>query len=640
MSGRGLPHYTQAAPCGSLGPRGSTTMAWPTLRTCQQEAFDQYMADRRCKREWLAMLTPGAGKTIFALYVAATLKRLGVIYRVAVYVPSDSLRKQWADVASEFGLELLPVKEPSDYNDPEADGFVATYSQMNTTGAQLACRAVSSVPTLAILDEVHHLGDNKAWGAGVQRALAQAENILMLTGTPWRSDDCPIPWCAYDPETGRVKVDFAYEYGNAVADMVCRAVEIQAYDGQARFLDNATEVTKSLKDTGKGRALGKMFDAVFDPERQWTPMLLEKAHHLLLDRRKDVPDAGGLVVTDSAKTAEAIAEHLARITGQKPTVVISEDDKAVTKLDAFRHDGSQMWLVAIRMVSEGVDVPRLMVGCYLSRWKTPLFFRQFVGRFVRVRPQCQPSLDAHIIIPAVSVLMELSTEIEQELRDQLSRFDDDELDADDAPYHPSPQQPADIPHQRQDGLACPQAEQTELFDLEGNPLVDAPEPQAPGTVILEAGSAAFHRSDRRGIGQPSEVYLPGHQVCLDLNIPTTYARSIATLLVEQSRTSTSTPPAELSPAVMPAYKKKDMLRSDIDRNVKKLARMRCRPTGNDGSEERGKQQKLINIDLAQRFGTRAHVPTSTLKRIRDHLAIEIKKEAARDAPRRTAPRAR
>ncbi|MEU9348405.1 DEAD/DEAH box helicase family protein [Streptomyces sp. NPDC048278] len=487
-------------------------MAWPTLRTCQQEAFDQYMADRRRKREWLAMLTPGAGKTIFALYVAATLKQLGVIYRVAVYVPSDSLRQQWADVASAFGLELFPVKEPSDYNDPEADGFVATYAQMNPTGAKLAARAVCSAPTLAILDEVHHLGDKKVWGEGTQRALAQAENILMLTGTPWRSDDCPIPWCAYDPETGRVQVDFAYEYGNAVADAVCRAVEIQAFDGQARYLDNATEITKSLKDTGKGRELGKMFDAVFDPQQQWTPMLLEKAHQLLVDRRRDVPDAGGLVVTDNVKTAEAIAGHLARISGQKPTVVVSEDDDAVAKLDTFRRDGTRMWLVAIRMVSEGVDVPRLMVGCYLSRWKTPLFFRQFVGRFVRTRPDCPPSYDAHIIIPAVSVLMELSTEIEQELRDQLSRFDDDELDADDPLVGQIPhQQPADIPQQGSESAACAQAGQAELFDLDGNPTADdePPTSRTSGTVVLEAGSAAFHRSDRRGIGQPPEVYLPG-----------------------------------------------------------------------------------------------------------------------------------
>uniref|UniRef100_UPI003F494438 DEAD/DEAH box helicase n=1 Tax=Streptomyces sp. CA-136453 TaxID=3240050 RepID=UPI003F494438 len=227
-------------------------MPWPQLRTCQQEAFDQYMADRKYKREWLAMLTPGAGKTIFALYVAATLKQMGVIFRVAVYVPSDSLRQQWADVASLFGLELLPVRFPSDYNDHDSDGFVATYAQMNANGAERAFLAITATPTLAILDEAHQLGDDKTWGAGTQHALRHAENILMLTGTPWRSDDARIPWCAYDEETGRVQVDFAYEYGNAVADNVCRAVEIHAYDGQARYLDNATEVTKSLKDTSKG----------------------------------------------------------------------------------------------------------------------------------------------------------------------------------------------------------------------------------------------------------------------------------------------------------------------------------------------------------------------------------------------------
>ncbi|REK89557.1 ATP-dependent helicase [Streptomyces inhibens] len=616
-------------------------MPWPQLRTCQQEAVDRYMADRKGRREWLAMLTPGAGKTIFALYVAATLKEMGVISRVAVYVPSDSLRQQWADVASVFGLELLPVKDPSDYNDRESDGFVATYAQMNASGAERAFRAVTSTPTLAILDEVHHLGDNKTWGEGTQRALTHAENILMLTGTPWRSDDCPIPWCRYDAETGRVLVDFAYEYGNAVADNVCRAVEIHAYDGQARYLDNATEITKSLRDTGTGRELGRMFDAVFDPEQEWTPALLNKAHQLLVDRRRDVPDAGGLVVTDSKETAKAIAKLLTLISGQEPTVVISEDDHAVEKLNGFREDGSKMWLVAIRMVSEGVDVPRLMVGCYLSRWKTPLFFRQYVGRFVRTRPECPPHFDAHIIIPAVSVLMELGTEIEQELRDQLSRFDDDELDADDAaeaPVETSPTLP--IPQQRHENTAGGEAEQAELFDLDGNPaFMDGPEAQARGTVILEAGSAEFYRSDRRGIGQPAKIYLPGHEACLEHNIPTTYARHMAEFLATQARIGIAAPiPPPAAP--MPAYKKKDMIRAEVDRHVDRLARMQCRRNGNDSTQERGKRQTAINTDLMRRFGARPDCTTSTLKRILDHLATEIKKEAARDGARRRTHRAR
>ncbi|MFF0484987.1 DEAD/DEAH box helicase [Streptomyces sp. NPDC004435] len=615
-------------------------MPWPQLRTCQQEAFDQYMADRKCKREWLAMLTPGAGKTIFALYVAATLKQMGVIYRVAVYVPSDSLRQQWADVASVFGLELLPVRFPSDYNDHDSDGFVATYAQMNPAGAERAARAITSAPTLAILDEVHHLGDDKTWGAGTQRALAHAENILMLTGTPWRSDDARIPWCAYDEETGRVQVDFAYEYGNAVADSVCRAVEIHAYDGQARYLDNATEVTKSLKDTSKGRELGKMFNAVFDPAQQWTPMLLEKAHRLLVDRRRDVPDAGGLVVTDNKETAKAIAKLLTRISGEEPTVVISEDEDAVAKLDAFRNDGSKLWLVAIRMVSEGVDVPRLMVGCYLSRWKTPLFFRQYVGRFVRTRAECPPHYDAHIIIPAVSVLMELSTEIEQELRDQLHRFDDDELDADDDTQPTGRESAASIPEQRQEAAAQAVAEQAELFDIDGNPTCET-DRASTDTVILEAGGAEFYRSDRRGIGQSAAIYLPGHQACIDHNIPTTYARNMAELLAKQRPAPPDTSaPATTAAPVLPAYKKKDMIRAEVDRHVDRLARMQCRRAGSDSSQERGRRQTTINTDLMRRFGARPDCTTSTLKRILDHLATEIRKEAARDLTRHGKNRVR
>lgn len=622
-------------------------MPWPQLRTCQQEAFDQYMADRKHKREWLAMLTPGAGKTIFALHVAATLKQMGAAYRIAVYVPSDSLRQQWADVASVFGLELLPVRFPSDYNDHDSDGFVATYAQMNPAGAERAFRAVTSTPTLAILDEAHHLGDDKTWGAGTQRALTHAENILMLTGTPWRSDDARIPWCTYDEETGRVEVDFAYEYGNAVADNVCRAVEIHAYDGQARYLDNATEVTKSLKDTAKGRELGKMFDAVFDPKQQWTPMLLEKAHQLLTDRRRDVPDAGGLVVTDSKDTARAIAKILQRISGEEPTVVISEDDDAVAKLDAFRHDGSKLWLVAIRMVSEGVDVPRLMVGCYLSRWKTPLFFRQYVGRFVRTRPECPPHYDAHIIIPAVSVLMELSTEIEQELRDQLCRFDDDELDAADAGPDPgtataTATATATVPAQgRETSTQHEGAGQAELFDMDGSPACESA-PRATGTVIIEAGSAEFYRSDRRGIGQPADIYLPGRQACIDHNIPTTWARNMAELLIKQRLASpdnsVSTVPQPMP--VVPAYKKKDMIRAEVDRHVDRLARMQSRRSGNDSKQERGRRQTTINSDLMRRFGARPDCTTSTLKRILDHLTTEIRKEAARDVTRHGKHRVR
>jgi superfamily II DNA or RNA helicase len=69
------------------------------------------------------------------------------------------------------------------------------------------------------------------------------------------------------------------------------------------------------------------------------------------------------------------------------------------------------------MISEGVDIPRLAVGVYASKTQTPLFFRQVVGRFVRVRDD--EELNARLMIPAVPELMRHAREIEEELRHQL-----------------------------------------------------------------------------------------------------------------------------------------------------------------------------------------------------------------------------
>ncbi|MFI9332019.1 DEAD/DEAH box helicase [Kitasatospora sp. NPDC052868] len=613
-------------------------MPLPELRNCQREAFDQYMADR--KRTWLAMLTPGAGKTIFALAVASRLKEMGVVDKISVFVPSDNLRQQWAAAAADFGLDLIPVKESADYEDWEFDGFVATYSQMAAgDGAEWARKAITANRTIVIHDEVHHLGDKKAWGAGTFSATDGAERILMLTGTPWRSDDARIPWCTYDPITGEVEVDVAYEYGYAVADGVCRAAEFHSYDAELRYRDVMTEVTVSLRDKGKGPKLGKMFDVVFDPDQPWTPGLLARAHELLMERRRDVPDAGGLVVTDRHETAEAIGRILERISGQKPTLVTSERDDPVELLDAFRQDGSRMWLVAIRMVSEGVDVPRLMVGCYLSRWKTPLYFRQFVGRFVRVRKGCGTEFDAHVIIPAVSVFMENAADIEQQLRDFSMAVDleDDELDG--HGFHggapggeTAAVEGAMLPAQAGPVEPCPDtAARGPLHD--GAALI-GDQGTLPFEQTVEVGSAEFYQSDRRGVGVSSAVYLPGEQLCRDGGVPTTWTRQILSVLESKGVLAQAlgvTVPA--APPEPPKFRKKQMLRDEVKRRVYRLAQMQARAAGQDTAEYRGKRQKAINSELAERFDYRAQCSIPTLKKIVQFLTSAIEQEAAADRRR-------
>jgi hypothetical protein len=88
--------------------------------------------------------------------------------------------------------------------------------------------------------------------------------------------------------------------------------------------------------------------------------------------------------------------------------VLSDDPRATERIGEFSESDGR-WLVAVRMVSEGVDVPRLAVGVYATSASTPLFFAQAVGRFVRSRKKGET---ASVFLPSVPVLLELASELE------------------------------------------------------------------------------------------------------------------------------------------------------------------------------------------------------------------------------------
>ena len=88
--------------------------------------------------------------------------------------------------------------------------------------------------------------------------------------------------------------------------------------------------------------------------------------------------------------------------------MLSDDKGSSDRISAFSA-GTSRWLVAVRMVSEGVDVPRLAVGVYATSASTPLFFAQVIGRFVRSR---RPGETASVFLPSVPNLLLLASEME------------------------------------------------------------------------------------------------------------------------------------------------------------------------------------------------------------------------------------
>ncbi len=158
--------------------------------------------------------------------------------------------------------------------------------------------------------------------------------------------------------------------------------------------------------------------------------MLSAADTRLTEVRRGMPDAGGLVIATDQTTARAYAKILSGVSGQPPVVVLSDDAAASDRIEQFR-DGDQRWMVAVRMVSEGVDVPRLAVGVYATSASTPLFFAQAVGRFVRARRRGET---ASIFVPSVPILLGLAGELEIERDHALDRprADDEEWPAEDA----------------------------------------------------------------------------------------------------------------------------------------------------------------------------------------------------------------
>ncbi len=287
--------------------------------------------------------------------------------------------------------------------------------------------------TLVIFDEIHHGGDAKSWGEAIREAYGDATRRLALTGTPFRSDDAAIPFVNYSPDGEgllRSSADHTYGYSDALADGVVRPVVFLAYSGEARWRTNAGEEHSArLGEPLSAEHTARAWRTALDPDGEWMPAVISAADKRLRQKREDgMPDAGGMIIASDQTTARAYAALLTRITGEAPTVVLSDDPGSSDRIDKFSRSTSR-WLVAVRMVSEGVDVPRLAVGVYATSASTPLFFAQAVGRFVRSR---RPGETASIFLPSVPNLLQLASELEAQRNHVLGKphrdtFDEEEL---------------------------------------------------------------------------------------------------------------------------------------------------------------------------------------------------------------------
>src|SRR4051794_27778275 len=430
------PGHTVIDPSMPAPTLSRTLPDWPLgrpLRAWQREAAERLAAHDGTS--FLASATPAAGKTTFGLKIAHEMLGAGRVRRVVVLGPTAHICRQWAADAARYGIDLEPNRPNAEGPEPRDRHGVAVTYQAVAAGSRTHARAAKR-PTLVIADEPHHMGEHAAWGLTAQQAFAHAEFRLLLSGTPFRSDNSAIPWVAYDAD-GLSRADYGYGYPEALVDGVCRPITFLPYDGEMEWVGDAKLRRATFEVALPQAEAARRLRTALDAEGDWMGQVLRDADAKLAQvRAGGHPDAGGLVIAAGKEHAAAIAARLQQISGEVPEIVTSDEPDASARIAGFTA-GTRRWLVSVLMVSEGVDIPRLRVGVYATPARTELFFRQVVGRFIRRTPAPREQM-SYLLLPADTRLKELATRVEEERRHALTL----------EPGEPLVEEPAEPPERR------------------------------------------------------------------------------------------------------------------------------------------------------------------------------------------------
>lgn len=410
------------------------------LRSWQSEALHKAMAwllGGQGDRHFILNAAPGAGKTIAACVIAQELMDRGEIDRVVVIAPRAEVVNQWAgDFQKVTGRHMSKVTAADGDISGLGIDVCATWAAVEglMDGFQAICRTDR---TLVICDEHHHAAVKAAWGDNADSAFAEAKHVLILTGTPIRSDGERSIWVAYDtkgaidhPEAGT----YTLSYGDAVDLGYCRPVTFHRHEGRFTVdLDDGTAVDVSSQHKadlkGKLKRVPGLQSALDFYRLACTPQyeddgitplvtgyqatMLEWGCRKLDELRLRMPEAGGLVIAPNIEMAEYMAELLHKLEGEAPIIVHSQAGNAEARIRAFRNT-TKRWIVSVAMISEGVDIKRLRVLVHLPNALTELAFRQAIGRVVRTSGH-KDDTRAYVIMPSTETFEAYARRIEQEM---------------------------------------------------------------------------------------------------------------------------------------------------------------------------------------------------------------------------------
>lgn len=385
-----------------------------TLRKWQSACWEAYQ--RNESPIFMLEACPGSGKTKMSLHIFAELFARKVVEFVVVVAPTDYIRSQWARSAKEAQLEIMPIVARRDFS--RLHGIVITYAQMLLLSEFLQNWCLSK-KVMVVFDEIHHAGEEKSWGDTMMKAFRYAARILGISGTPFRHDDAEIPFVVY--RNGVSQSDFSYGYGEALQDRVCRNVLFRAVTGKGSWIDRfknerKADFSEELSDSDASRLLR----TALEPDTDFiSDFMLQSYRYLNEIRANDQCDAALLLIAMNQAHAYILANKFEALTGVAPVIAVSDDKDAASKIRSFKNSNEPA-IFTVKMVSEGVDIPRLRVLAYATNVRTEMFFRQAVGRIVRVQGGREDDV-AHFLFPADAQLCEYAERIEKERKHVLNK---------------------------------------------------------------------------------------------------------------------------------------------------------------------------------------------------------------------------
>jgi superfamily II DNA or RNA helicase len=394
----------------------------PALRGWQSE-FGRVFGTTS-DREVLLYADPGAGKTVAALNAIAYCRWVYGVARFLFVVPGDHLvtqvsaaGNQW-QAAGAYDVVFREAKSKG-YDPSGATCLVVTTKLMQERPDDLR-RFVNG--GLVIPDEIHHLSDSNAFGEAAMHAFGGAYKILGMSGTPFRTDGQPIPFVKY--VNGVPKVHYSITWAKTWSNDPfpwARFPNFHFIDGRWAGEDGIEyETVQELRDqAGLRRAyMTSYYDGLGFEQNAHSWEWLEK-------QRKNNPDAAELVVCSDRQQLEKCVESIEHQRGYRPVFVHNELRNPSGIIERFK-TSREPTIVAVRMLLEGTDIPRLRCLNYQSNIETDLTLKQVSARVMRVEPN-ESSHDAHIVVPETDVIRGFAENIQDDLRPALIERESNEL---------------------------------------------------------------------------------------------------------------------------------------------------------------------------------------------------------------------